>query len=100
MEAGWPGKRAGSFVEMEFTLVLYVKRAVSASGPARLYLPVISYHIISYHIISYHIISYHIISYHIISYHIISYHIISYPIISYLSMVAHSTKLVYKGPCI
>ena len=40
------------------------------------------------------------ISYHIISYHIISYHIISYHIISYLSMVAHSTKLVYKGPCI
>ena len=27
-------------------------------------------------------------------------HIISYHIISYLSMVAHSTKLVYKGPCI
>ena len=40
MEAGWPGKRAGSFAEMEFTFVLYVKRAVSASGPAWPYLPV------------------------------------------------------------
>ena len=39
MEAGWLGKWAGSFTETEFTLVLYVKRAVSASGPARLYLP-------------------------------------------------------------
>ena len=38
MEAGWPGKRACSFAEIEFTSVLYEKKTVSASGAARLYL--------------------------------------------------------------
>ena len=29
MGTGWPGRRVGSFAEMEFRLVLYVKRAAT-----------------------------------------------------------------------
>ena len=36
MEAGWPGKRAGSFTEMEIILRLHVKKiSVSLNGLAR-----------------------------------------------------------------